>query len=170
MIAAQLLVLAALALGLQFLLNTTGGTLFVFSTAAPLLVAIAIGLFIAVVIRRLRRRHSLFTVETYQPGDAIFHQGEIGDCAYFIQAGEVEVSREDSNNGSTTVLARLSQGQYFGEVALLSNAPRNATVRAVAPTKVAVLGKANFLTMFNVMPSAHQDILKTIQQRAMKQS
>lgn len=169
LIVAQLLVLVALGLGLWFLLQTTGGTLFLFSTGAPLLVTVAIVLFAVVVVRRFRKRHSLFTMETYQPGQVIFRQGEPGDCAYFIQAGEVEVVREDEQ-GHPTLLARLSDGKYFGEIALLSNAPRNATVRAVAPTKVASLGKANFLTMFNVIPSAHQDILKTIQQRVMKQA
>jgi len=169
LIVAQLMALVALALGLWFLWQTTGGTLFLFSTGAPLLVTVAILLFAIVAIRRFRRAHSLFSIETYQPGQVIFRQGEVGDCAYFIQSGEVEVVHEDEK-GQPTVLARLSDGKYFGEIALLSDAPRNATVRAVAPTKLAALGKANFLTMFNAIPSAHQDILKTIQQRVMKQA
>lgn len=169
LIVAQLLVLAALALATQFVLHTTGGTLFLFSTGAPVLVTVAIMLFAVVAVRQFRRQHSLFIMETYQPGQVIFRQGEVGDCAYFIQVGEVEVVREDEQ-GHPTLLARLSAGKYFGEIALLSNAPRNATVRAAVATKVAVLGKDNFLTMFNVIPSAHQDILKTIQQRVMKQA
>jgi signal-transduction protein with cAMP-binding, CBS, and nucleotidyltransferase domain len=169
LIVAQLLVLVALGLGLWFLRQTTGGTLFLFSTGAPFLVAVAILLFAIVAIRRFRKAYSLFTIETYQPGQVVFRQGEVGDCAYFIQSGEVEVLREDEK-GQSTVLAKLSDGKYFGEIALLSDAPRNATVRAVAPTKLATLGKENFLTMFNVIPSAHQDILKTIQQRVMKQA
>ncbi len=72
-------------------------------------------------------------------------------------------------NGRQTVVARLSQGHYFGEMALLSQAPRNATIRAATAAKFAVLGKTNFLTMVNVMPLVQEDILKKIPERAMKQ-
>ena len=166
LIAAQLLTLIALALGLQFLFKTTGGTLFLFASVAPLLVTVSIVILLAVLIHSFRKRHSLFDVETCQPGQIIFRQGEAGDCAYFIQSGEVEVVREDK--GTETVLAKLSTGQYFGETALLSTAPRNATVRAATAARLAVLGKRNFLTMLAVVPSTREDILKTVQERAMK--
>ena len=95
----------------------------------------------------------------------IFRQGEAGDCAYFIQNGEVEIEREE--NGVSKVVARLSKGQYFGEMALISNAPRNATVRSVTPVRVAILGKQNFLTMLSVMPQTQEDIMLTVNLRAM---
>ncbi len=165
---AQLLTLAALVMGLQFLFNTTGGTLFLFASLAPVLVMAAILIVLAVLIHQFRRRHRLFDVETYEPGQIVFHQGEMGDCAYFIQQGEVEVVREV--DGSEKVLANLSAGQYFGEMALLSNEPRNATIRTVSATRLAALGKQNFVTMLGVLPSTQEDILKTVQQRAMKQA
>ncbi len=165
---AHLLTLAALAMGLQFLFNTTGGTLFLFASVAPVLVIAAILIVLAVLVHQFRRRHRLFAVETYLPGQIVFHQGEMGDCAYFIQQGEVEVVREA--DGSEKVLANLSAGQYFGEMALLSNEPRNATIRTVTATRLAALGKQNFVTMLAVLPSTQEDILKTVQQRAMKQA
>ena len=168
LIAAQLLTLMALAMGLQFLFNTTGGTLFLFASVAPLLVTISVVILLALLIHSFRKRHSLFDIETYEPGQIIFRQGDAGDCAYFIQSGEVEVVRE--GDGTETVLEKLSTGQYFGEMALLSNAPRNATVRVLAATRLAVLGKGNFLTMLSVLPSTREDTLKTVQERAMKRA
>ena len=165
LILAQLLVLLALAAGLQFLYNTTGGTLFVFSSLAPLLVGLSILILAAVLFHKFRQRHRLFDLQKYEPGAVVFHQGDSGDCVYFIRSGDVEVVRETDEG--ETALERLSSGQYFGEMALLSNDPRNATVRALTATELAVLGKTNFVTMLGVLPSTEQDILKTIQARAM---
>jgi CRP-like cAMP-binding protein len=167
LIAAQLLTLAAFALALQFLNRTTGGTLFLFSTIAPLLVMIGVAALIIVIVSEFRRRHSLFDFETYEPGQYIVHQGDEGDRAYFINSGEVEVIREDHETES--VVAKLKPGQYFGETALIRNEPRNASVRAATNVRLAVLGKRNFLVMLSVMPSTQDDILKTVQQRAMAQ-
>jgi CRP-like cAMP-binding protein len=164
----QLLSLAALALGLQFVVNTTGGTLFLFSSVGPLLVMASSAAVVGLGVARLRRRHSLFQVASFEAGQIVFRQGETGDCMYFIQSGAVEVVR--SGNGAETVVARLSSGQYFGEMALLASQPRNATVRAVDASRLVRLGKQNFLTMLHVLPSTGEDILKTVQERAMQQT
>jgi CRP-like cAMP-binding protein len=164
----QLLSLAALALGLQFVVNTTGGTLFLFSSIGPLLVTASAGVVVGLGIVRLRRRHSLFQLASFEPGQVVFRQGETGDCMYFIQSGTVEVVCSDSE--SERVVARLSSGQYFGEMALLSSQPRNATVRTLTASTLVLLGKENFLAMLRVMPSTREDILKTVQERAMKKT
>jgi len=164
LIFAQILALLALALGLQFLWNTTGGTVFAFSAFAPVLTGVATLILISILIYRFRKRHSLFDSAAFEPGQEVFRQGDEGECAYFIRSGEVEVLQDGK------VIARLSNGQYFGEMALIRNAPRNATVRAVAKTEVAVLGKGNFLTMLNLIPSTQEDIMKTVNERALSQS
>ena len=165
-LAAQMLTLCALALALVFVTSTTGGTLFLFSSLAPALAFASMAMVLAVAIARFRRRHSLFEVQTYPAGHVIFRQGDAGQCAYFIQQGEVEVVREEG--GRESVLARLGPGQYFGEMALLTARPRNATVRATAASRIAVLGKGNFLTLVQSVPSARADIMKTVQERAMR--
>lgn len=164
---AQLLAMAALGFGLLFVLHTTGGTLFLFSSGAPLLVFVSSATVVGLAINRFRRRHSLFAVETRQPGQTIIRQGDIGDCIYFIQSGEVEVVRDES--GREVPVARLSAGQYFGEMALLSSQPRNATVRALTTVKLSVLGKGNFLSMLRALPTTQKDVLKTVQERALAQ-
>ncbi len=165
LVLAQLLVLVSLATGLQFIYNTTGGTVFVFSSLAPMLIGLSIVILVGVLFHKFRQRHRLFDLQTYEPGAVVFREGESGDCVYFVRSGDVEVVRETDEG--EIALAKLSSGQYFGEMALLSNAPRNATVRTLTATELAVLGKTNFVAMLSTMPSAERDILKTIQERAM---
>jgi CRP-like cAMP-binding protein len=165
LVAAQLLALVSFLLALQFLMRTTGGTLFLFSTIAPILTLLAVVFVLGVAAYRFLRRHSLFVIENVDAGQVIFRQGEEGDCAYFIQSGEVDVVRQE--NGAEKVVATLSKGQYFGEMALISDAPRNATVRAVTAARLAVLGKQNFLTLLSLVPRTQEDILKTVNARAM---
>jgi Cyclic nucleotide-binding domain len=166
LIAAQVLALITLLMGLQFLINTTGGTLFLFATIGPVLLTIALALLIGVGVYQFRRRHSLFVSETFEPGQIVFRQGDEGDCAYFVRSGEVEVVQRQAD-GTEGVVAKLSRGQYFGEMALIRNAPRNATIRVITRTEVAVLGKQNFLTMLSLIPSTQEDIMKTVNERAM---
>ncbi|HME09064.1 MAG TPA: cyclic nucleotide-binding domain-containing protein [Bryobacteraceae bacterium] len=98
-------------------------------------------------VYRYEQSHHLFDVKTESPGEAIVHQEEPGVCAYFIQEGQVEVVR--SELGQDRVIATLGKDRYFGEMALLSNAPRNATVRALKETRVAALGKENFVRLLD---------------------
>jgi len=84
--------------------------------------------------------------EHFEPGQIIFRQGDAGDRLYVIRQGEVEVLRE------TARLAVLGSGEYFGEMALLSNLPRMATVRATKPTDVLAISKGNFTKLLATFP------------------
>jgi hypothetical protein len=168
LVAAQLLALVAYGMGLQFLRRTTGGTLFLFATIAPVLVGLAVIILIAVAAWRFLRSHSLFYFEEFNAGQTIFQEGEPGECAYFIHSGEVEIVM--GSGAHEKVVAKLQPGQYFGEMALITSHPRSATVRAMSKTKVAVLGKQNFLTMVSMIPATREDIMKTVNERAMQQA
>lgn len=96
LVAAQLLALVVFILALVFLKRTTGGTLFLFSTIAPVLVMLGVAAVFGVVAYRFLRRHSLFEIEDVEPGQVIFREGEEGDCAYFIHGGEFAVTREEN--------------------------------------------------------------------------
>jgi hypothetical protein len=160
------LTLVALLLGLQFVSRTTGGTLFLFSAVAPIFVISAIVIFLWTVIFEFRQAHKLFTIELFPEGTTIFRQGDPGDCAYFIRKGEVAVVDEETNSPVRT----LAAGKYFGEIALVTNQPRTATIRTVSPVEVAVLGKENFLNMMRLLPTTEEEILQTIQTRVMADS
>ncbi len=78
-----------------------------------------------------------FETETADPGTRVIRAGDEADKIYFISAGEAEVSI----NGQRI---KLGPGDYFGEMALISGAPRSADVTATDYSKFAVLGRRDF--------------------------
>ncbi|MEX2327636.1 MAG: cyclic nucleotide-binding domain-containing protein, partial [Pseudomonadales bacterium] len=69
---------------------------------------------------------SKFEEVTFEAGEAVIRQGEPGDYFYVIQSGKAKVER--TSGEKTAVLAELSAGENFGQDALVSDVPRNATV------------------------------------------
>jgi len=78
------------------------------------------------------------TWSTVAPGVEVVVQGDVGDAFYAIRSGHAEVLRDGA------VVAALGAGDYFGEAALLTNAPRNATVVARTPMRVFRLPRPGF--------------------------
>ena len=86
-------------------------------------------------------------------------QGDVGREAFVILEGSAEVRR----NGTT--VATLTSGACFGELALLDNGPRTATVIAATDLKVLVIGAREFAAIVNdVTPIAHK-LLKSLATR-----
>ena len=133
-----------------------------FSFVAPIFVFVAIAIFVVIQILEFRQKHKLFLIETYPAGSTVFRQGDPADSAFFIRSGEVEVIDEDSGS----ILRSLGPGEYFGEIALIADAPRSATIRTVSQVELAVLGKRNFLNMMRLIPETENAILQTVQERA----
>jgi putative ABC transport system ATP-binding protein len=78
-----------------------------------------------------------------QPAEVpIIRQGDPGDKFYIIRAGRTEVLIEDA--GGVRRVAELGVGEFFGEGALLTGAPRSATVRSLEPMELYVLNKRDF--------------------------
>ena len=85
----------------------------------------------------------------FDVGDVILKQGELGDTFYIVQQGDVEVtqSRRNPNSGEWSKpihLTRLAAGDYFGEIALLKNTPRAATVTALTGVTCIGLNRKDF--------------------------
>jgi len=80
---------------------------------------------------------------TYPPGAVLCHENATEDRFYMILEGEAEVSKVINNN-ETRLLKTLDAGDFFGEMALIHNAPRAATVTAKSNLTTLELDKAAF--------------------------
>jgi CRP-like cAMP-binding protein len=81
-------------------------------------------------------------------GEVLFQAGDAGDALYIVANGKVDVMSPDGKSGEGRVagekLAELSDGQAFGEMALLSGEPRTATIQAAAPTDLLEIVREDF--------------------------
>lgn len=92
--------------------------------------------------------------ERFQPGDEVIREGEPADFFYIMLSGEAVVERRAE--GGVEELARLREGDSFGERGLLKGVPRAATVRAVSEMRVLKLDRDQFLSL-----AAESDLLPT---------
>ena len=109
------------------------------------------------------KKSSGITHEHFEPGQDIFHQGDLGDRIYIIGSGKAEVVRHEGDKD--IVLATLSAGEYFGEMALLSHTTRNATVRCVEPMDVLSLPKSEFSLLAANLPAVRESFEKVMEAR-----
>jgi NADH dehydrogenase len=88
-------------------------------------------------------RSTSISHEHFEPGEPIFRQGDWGDKIYIIMKGEVEIAREEPGKGEI-LLTKQGPGDCFGELALLSNAPRSATVCTVTAVDALTIDRGAF--------------------------
>lgn len=101
--------------------------------------------------------------EHFEPGQEIFRQGDLGDRIYIIANGRAEVVRGD--NGREVHLAQLGPGEYFGEMALLNQTTRNATVRCAEPLDVLSIHKSEFSVLAANLPAMRESFEQVMKQR-----
>lgn len=82
----------------------------------------------------------------YQAGATIVTQGKGGEGFFIVYSGKVDVVRERAD-GNKAVVNQLTDGDFFGEMALLDDGPRTATCVAVGLTKCLVLPRWDFLAV-----------------------
>ena len=93
-------------------------------------------------------------------GHAIVHQGDLGTKLFVIVKGEVRVLRQ-SRHGDVDV-ARMKEGDFFGEMCVLERLPRSASVHAVTETHLVLLSYATFDILFEQLPLEHHRVLSNI--------
>ncbi len=97
-------------------------------------------------------------------GAVIFREGERGDAFYVVLEGEAAVLNASSRGAGRTV-AKLGPGSWFGELAVLDPAPRNATVVAATPMVVGVLGTRVFRAVLRDVPALTEKLLAGMARR-----
>jgi len=99
-------------------------------------------------------------------GEVIVRQGEVGNCMYVIQQGQVEVLLKKGD--ADVCVAVLGEGDFFGEMALFDQEVRSATVRARGEVRILTLEKRTFLRRIHEDPSLAFRMLEKMSRRVRK--
>jgi NADH dehydrogenase len=101
--------------------------------------------------------------ERFEIGQTVFRQGDVGDRIYIVLGGRAQVVREGADGDR--LLAEIGPGEFFGEMALLGNAPRNATVRCLEATTVLGIPKREFGLLAANLPGLKRSFEQVMQRR-----
>ena len=103
------------------------------------------------------------TERTYKRGDVIFHEGASGDVAYLVWAGKALVIKGGLD--SPTILGYRGPGDILGEMALLENQPRSASLIALTDLRLLQIHKEDFIRLLSDIPSLSVEIMATMSAR-----
>ncbi len=92
-------------------------------------------------------------------GKVLTKQGDLGDEFFVIESGSAEVVRDGER------INELGPGDFFGEIALLEEYRRNATVTATTPMQLIVMTRSSFRAIDKAMPHVHKVVQEAIEQR-----
>ena len=84
-------------------------------------------------------------MNSYQPGELVFVQGQPSECVYLIESGEIELL--ESTDDRTIRIAKLVKGDLLGEMALVDERPRAFSARAVTETTVSIVSREQFVKL-----------------------
>jgi CRP-like cAMP-binding protein len=97
----------------------------------------------------------------YLAGEYIFYQGDPGIGLYIIRSGEIKIKRVDDDNNET-LLAKLAEGDFFGELALIDGDKRSASAVAAADSRLAVIFKPDLDEFIERFPKKGIKVLQGI--------
>ena len=101
--------------------------------------------------------------KVYEDGEVIIQQGEVGNCMYVIQEGEVGVFMEQGEQ--EVQLATRGEGDIIGEMAIFERDVRSATIRALGQVRLLTIDKRNFLRRISQDPSMAFRVVETMSRR-----
>ncbi len=107
---------------------------------------------------------SAITKEFYKAGSFIFREGDVESHFYIIESGDVHIITVD-NAGQQIVVAKLRNGDSFGEFALLDKAPRTASALAKTNLNVMRISQEGYQTMMSELPIWASCMLKSFSTR-----
>jgi len=161
----KLIAIAQIAIGIVAVISIFGmltrdPLLLLGFAAAQGLLVLGVVLFVVVAIFAQRT----MVLEEFGPGEVIFQEGDPGRHVYVIRTGNVEVlaNRPD---GSRQVIAHLYPGDHFGELALLRDAPRTATIRTTTAVQLLKMSPSNFLALYFSLPGFRDNVTEIMKSR-----
>ncbi|GAC1700098.1 MAG: hypothetical protein NVS9B6_13240 [Candidatus Limnocylindrales bacterium] len=110
------------------------------------------------------------TVRQFAAGDALMRQGEPSLSIHFVLSGNVSVERQRRTDERPVRLAELGVGQVVGEMGVLVNSARSATVLATAPTETLELDAPSFERVAKAFPMLHRVLATLLSERLRRTS
>lgn len=104
---------------------------------------------------------NFFMTESFKQGDQVIQEGEEGDKFYLIVRGKARVDKA-LDDGSVKTVASLSDGDFFGEIALLKNVPRTASIYAGTPLVLLSLQRKMFQSLLKRAPELREQLEKRL--------
>ncbi len=98
-----------------------------------------------------------------KPGEYLMREGEMGDAMYIVVEGNLQVRKKAGD--SEVVLAERGAGEVLGEMSVVDQAPRVASVMALTPTRALRIDQEMFMALLDWSPSSARAILKSFGQR-----
>ena len=114
--------------------------------------------------RELASLAAVAKTRRYAKDDVIFHADESGDVFCLIEKGQVKVTMI-SPEGKEIILSMLGPGEFFGEMALLDDEPRSATVVATEPLELVTIWRSDFLQLLSENFSMTRKVLAELSRR-----
>jgi CRP-like cAMP-binding protein len=105
----------------------------------------------------------MITSRRYESGEVILREGDTGETAYIIDHGQVEVTKQ--LDGRAVHLAYIGAGDVFGEMSMIDDRPRSATITAVEPTVVREVHREGFYDGLQSHPEVALNLLKVLFER-----
>ena len=91
--------------------------------------------------------------EEYESGEIVFQEGDPGDVLYLVTSGSVEVVRQEKR------LALLGASECFGDMAMLDQEVRSATIRVVDPVTLFAIAREDFLDLLDLYPALAKSVI-----------
>jgi CRP-like cAMP-binding protein len=102
---------------------------------------------------------------TFGPGETLMKQGEPSTSIHFLLSGKVKAERARRTDDRPVLLAEFEMGSIVGEMGVVIDIPRTATVTAVAPTETLELDQPNFERLAKAYPILHRLIARLLSER-----
>ncbi len=116
-----------------------------------------------VIDREITRFQEVFYLTIFEPGEIVVVEGEKGSTAYLISEGEVEVLIQKGED--LLAISQIGKGRLIGEVAMITNEPRTASIVAKTPCACISFDRRDFLNLMYDHPQRALDIFKIFSRR-----
>ncbi len=107
------------------------------------------------------------SIEFYGNGELIVQENEKGDSMYIIRSGACQALKVDGHN-KTELLSTMQQGDFFGEIGLLTGERRTATIKTIEDTSLIVIDKKMFSFVLDESPLISEEIARVVLERQQK--